>query len=120
MSDFIIQQGTDASYSWPITNEDGSVFDPTNWSAKIEVKGRNGGLLHTFSTELNTITLTTADVTVSWFSTDIFDWSGGRYDLYVYTTNKHRRLDAGYIIISPAITTLAVDQVMLGKHMATS
>lgn len=109
MSDFIIQQGTDAAFTWPISNDDGTTFDPAGWAAKLDIRSANGNLLHSFSTEganLNfgndnkLYAVWNANETLEW------DWSGGRYDLYLKNENMTIRVDAGYIQLSKAITIL--------------
>lgn len=107
MSDFIIQQGTDASYSWDITNEDGSDFDPTGWSAKMQIKSHTGNLLHEFSIEDDNLSFGTNIVLVYWTATETYSWSwlGGRYDLYLYNDTQKFRADSGYIMLSKAVTS---------------
>jgi hypothetical protein len=108
MSDFIIQQGTDGSYSWPLLNEDGTDFNPAGWSAKMSVKGRHGALLHTFDLDSENLSLVDGEVVISWSAADTleWDWAGGSYDLLLYSASQHHRVSAGYVQISKTVTTI--------------
>lgn len=108
MSDFTIQQGTDASYSWPLTNDDGSVFNPAGWKAKMDVRSRYGNLLHSFSSDTSNLNFGNGELVAIWTSaeTSLWNWSGGNYDLYLYNNGSKLRIGAGYISVSKEITTV--------------
>jgi hypothetical protein len=108
MSDFIIQQGTDASFTWPVTNDDGTAFNPAGWKAKLDIKSRYGNLLHSFSSDDSNLNFGNGVLVATWSAdeTKAWTWTGGRYDLYLYTDSEQQRVDAGYISVSQAVTIL--------------
>lgn len=107
MADLIIQQGTDSGYAWPILTSDGEPFDLTGYSARAQVRTRNGNKLYEFSTSLGNIIIAINQIILTWTSiaTATWDWSGGVYDLELISPlGAVRRIDQGWITVVREVT----------------
>ena len=106
MSDFIIQQNTDGQINWPVSVADGSDFDPDGWSARMQVRSHSGNILAEFSTAGENLSFTEDGLQLVWTSAETlaWTWTGGRFDLILVSEGQVIRADAGYIIVSEAIT----------------
>lgn len=107
MADLIIQQGTDSGYAWPILTSDGEPFDLSGYTARAQIRTRNGNKLHEFSTALGNIVIALNQVILTWTaaSTAAWDWDGGVYDLEIVSPlGAVRRIDHGWITVAKEVT----------------
>lgn len=87
-----------------VKNEDDSLFDFTDYTAKMQIrKGEGGAVIETFDSEDNSIVLTEGEVTLA--KNAISGASGNYYyDLQITKDEKSRTIISGRFVIHPDYT----------------
>jgi hypothetical protein len=103
----VITQGDDRPVSWTLTDSTGSAVDLTGYTARAQVRVRPAApeVLHEWSTEAGTITLTGSTVALSTADSETWTWTRGVYD--VHLTDFSGRTEVvvrGSVVLVPGIT----------------
>jgi len=107
MSDLIIQQGTDDSFVWPVTDADGLPIDLTGWSVSAQVRNIRDNIVHEWNDEEENVAYQDGLIYILWTSTEsaAWTWTEGKYDLEATLPGGNViRLDQGFISLAKEVT----------------
>jgi hypothetical protein len=108
MSDFQIQQGTDAGVAWPITNQAGVAINLTGWTGVCQFRavGTNR-LLATLSTANGKMILGNGSLTLVWTAaeTSAWKWKQAIFDIELTNpSSKTLRVMQGLVKLSKEVS----------------
>lgn len=103
--------GDDRAFTWgPMLDDAGDALNLVEWSALAQVRPMlGGGVLHEWSTEDGSITLTEGGhLTLKVDDSETWTWTGGRFDIHLTDPNgKTQVIDSGTAVVDRGVTVRA-------------